>query len=99
MAFEHTCSHSLFWLIVARIKLAAASQKYIRITPILVDHSAYDAYMFIFEADGKTIVHTGDFRTHERLGKKLFERIEIAPSGKTVDVLITEGTMMSRLSM
>lgn len=69
----------------------------IRITPILVDHSAYDAYMFIVEADGKTIVHTGDFRTHGRVGKKFFERLEIALSGKAVDVLIIEGTMMSRL--
>ena len=53
--------------------------------------------MFIVEADGKTIVHTGDFRTHGRLGKKFFERLEITLSGKAVDVLIIEGTMMSRL--
>ena len=38
------------------------------ITPIMVDHSAYDAYMYIIEAEGKVIVHTGDFRTHGRLG-------------------------------
>ena len=69
----------------------------IKITPILVDHSAYDAYMFILESDGKVIVHTGDFRTHGRLGEGLFDRIEKALIGKKVDVLITEGTMMSRL--
>ncbi len=68
-----------------------------RITPVLVDHSAYDAYMFIVEADGKTIVHTGDYRTHGRLGKKFFDRLETVLSGKSVDILITEGTMMSRL--
>lgn len=69
----------------------------IKITPILVDHSAYDAYMFILESEGKVIVHTGDFRTHGRLGKGLFDRIQKALDGKKVDVLITEGTMMSRL--
>lgn len=69
----------------------------IRVTPVLVDHSAYDAYMFIIEADGKTIVHTGDFRTHGRIGKDFFSRLEKALSGKTVDVLIAEGTMMSRI--
>ena len=69
----------------------------ISITPVMVDHSAYDAYMFIIEADGKTIVHTGDFRTHGRLGKDFFERLEKALTGKSVDVLITEGTMLSRL--
>ena len=53
---------------------------------------------FTFEADGKTIVHTGDFRTHGRLGKGFFERLEKALTGKTVDVLITEGTMLSRLN-
>ena len=69
----------------------------IRITPVLVDHSAYDAYMFIIESEGKVIVHTGDFRIHGRLGKGLFDRIEKALIDKKVDVLITEGTMMSRL--
>ena len=69
----------------------------IKITPILVDHSAYDAYMFIIESDGKIIAHTGDFRTHGRLGKGFFERLEKTLAGKAVDVLITEGTMMSRL--
>lgn len=69
----------------------------ISITPVMVDHSAYDAYLFIIEAGGKTIVHTGDFRTHGRLGIDFFERLENALTGKTVDVLITEGTMLSRL--
>lgn len=69
----------------------------IKVTPLRVDHSAYDAYLFIIEAEGKTIVHTGDFRTHGRLGKDFFQRLEEALEGKSVDVLITEGTMMSRL--
>lgn len=66
------------------------------ITTVRVDHSAYDAYMFIIEAEGKTIVHTGDYRTHGRLGNKLFPDLEEALAGKTVDILLTEGTMMER---
>ncbi len=71
--------------------------KDIKVTPLHVDHSAYDAFMFIVEAEGKTIVHTGDYRTHGRLGKDFFPRLENVLAGKTVDALITEGTMMSRL--
>ncbi len=67
------------------------------ITPIMVDHSAYDAYMFIIKAEGKVIVHTGDYRTHGRLGKDFFDGLEERLKGITTDVLITEGTMMSRL--
>ena len=38
--------------------------KGIKITPLLVDHSAYNAYMLLIEAEGKKILHTGDFRNH-----------------------------------
>lgn len=67
------------------------------IIPVFVDHSAYDAYMFVIESGNTAIVHTGDFRTHGRLGKRFFERLEKALGDKDIDVLITEGTMMSRL--
>lgn len=69
-----------------------------KITPVRVDHSAYDAFLFILEVQGRCIVHTGDFRTHGRLGKDLFKRLSKYLAGKQVDVLLTEGTMMSRLS-
>ena len=68
------------------------------ITPIRVDHSAYDAFMFVIEAEEKCIVHTGDFRTHGRLGKDTFKRLSEYFNGRSVDMLITEGTMMNRLS-
>lgn len=64
-----------------------------KITPIRVDHSAYDSYMFLIEADGKRVLHTGDFRTHGPIGKdipNIFKNI-----GK-VDVLICEHTTLSR---
>jgi ribonuclease J len=70
----------------------------IRITPYFVSHSAYDAYMFLIEADGRRILHTGDFRGHGYLSNGLLKVIEkcILPQGE-VDFLITEGTMLSRL--
>ena len=66
----------------------------IKITPISVDHSAFDAYMFLIECENKKILHTGDFRMHGVSGDELPDRLrEYAPD---VDVLITEGTMLSR---
>ncbi|MCI9447759.1 MAG: MBL fold metallo-hydrolase [Lachnospiraceae bacterium] len=41
----------------------------IKVMPIPADHSAYDAYMFPIEAEGKRILHTGDFRLHGFRGK------------------------------
>jgi len=61
-----------------------------------VDNSVPDAYMLRFEADGKVFVHTGDFRSHGRLGKTLISDIKNHLTDKKVDVLFTEGTMMSR---
>ncbi|MDH6316847.1 mRNA degradation ribonuclease J1/J2 [Parabacteroides sp. PF5-5] len=53
--------------------------------------------MFLIEAEGKRILHTGDFRNHGYLGKGLMKVLEqiILPKGQ-IDVLITEGTMLSR---
>lgn len=66
----------------------------IEITPIAVDHSAFDSYMFLVEADGKRILHTGDFRTHGQRGKSVIESIK-KYVGK-VDCLICEGTTLTR---
>lgn len=46
--------------------------------------------------DGKTMLHTGDFRGHGYLGKSLFDML--GKFVKQVDVLITEGTMLGRRS-
>ena len=66
------------------------------VTPYFVSHSAADAYMFLIEADGKRVLHTGDFRGHGYTSKGLLPtlRKHIAPKG--VDVLICEGTMLDR---
>lgn len=67
------------------------------ITTIRVDHSAYDSYMFVIEAEGKCIVHTGDFRVRGRLGEGFFDRLKEFMRDKKVDVLLIEGTMLGRL--
>lgn len=66
----------------------------IKITPFSVDHSAYDAYMFLIEADGKRILHTGDFRAHGLCGSSVKPMLE--KYVKKTDVLICEGTTLSR---
>ena len=71
----------------------------IRVTPFSVDHSAYDAYMFLIETQDLTILHTGDYRNHGYRGNRLLDVIShhITRYGKRkIDVLITEGTMMNR---
>ena len=66
------------------------------VTPYFVSHSAADAYMFLIEADGRRVLHTGDFRGHGYTSKGLMPTLRkyIAPKG--VDVLICEGTMLDR---
>lgn len=62
----------------------------IKITPYLCDHSAFDAYMFLLNCEGKKILYTGDFRSN---GRKSFE--PLLRKLPKVDVLITEGTNLS----
>ena len=70
--------------------------KDIKVTPFVIDHSAYDAYMLLIEAEGKRILHTGDFRMHGARGNKMAAVFE--KYATNIDVLITEGTMLSRLT-
>ena len=63
----------------------------IKITPILCDHSAFDSYMLLVEADEKKLLYTGDFRSNGRLDyDNLLSKIPV------VDALIIEGTTLSR---
>ena len=64
----------------------------IQITPFFNCHSIYDSYMFLIEADGKRIWHTGDFRQHGWTGGKLMQLLKWKATD--IDVLITEGTML-----
>ena len=65
-----------------------------RITPFLVDHSAFDAYSLLVEADGKRVFYSGDFRGHGRK-MALFESL-IAHPPKDIDLLLMEGTTIGR---
>lgn len=66
----------------------------ITVTPYFVSHSAYDAYMFLIEAEGKKILHTGDFRGHGYLSKG--QETTLKHYVGQIDILIIEGTMLAR---
>lgn len=64
-----------------------------RITPYLVDHSAYDAYALLIEAEGKRLFYSGDFRGHGRNAGR-FEQLVASPP-ENIDVLFMEGSSLS----
>lgn len=67
-----------------------------RVTPYLVDHSAYDSYALLIESDGQRIFYSGDFRAHGRKAA-LFEKI-VANPPKNIDALLLEGTSIGRIN-
>jgi ribonuclease J len=60
------------------------------VTPLLADHSGYDAYSLLVEAEARRLFYTGDLRAHGRKGA-LFERLLGRPP-PDIDVLLMEGT-------
>ncbi len=66
-----------------------------RITPYLVDHSAYDAYALLIEAKGRRLFYSGDIRAHGRKGA-LFERLVNHPP-RGVDTMLMEGSSLGRI--
>lgn len=66
----------------------------ISITPYWADHSAFDAYSFLVEADGKSLFYSGDFRSHGRKAKAFYWFTHNAP--QNIDYLLLEGTTISR---
>ncbi|MFH2145392.1 MAG: MBL fold metallo-hydrolase [Candidatus Omnitrophota bacterium] len=65
-----------------------------KITPYLVDHSAFDAMAFLIEADSKRLFYSGDFRGHGRKSVLFKQMIENPP--KDIDCLLMEGSMLGR---
>lgn len=60
------------------------------VTPLSVDHSAFDAFALVVEAGGRRLLYSGDLRAHGRKAA-LFERmLRRPPAG--VHVLLMEGT-------
>lgn len=61
-----------------------------RITPYHNDHSAFDAYSLLVEADGRRLFYSGDIRGHGRKAGIFDELLRKPP--RAVDVLLMEGT-------
>ena len=65
----------------------------IKVTPYRVDHSSYNSCIFVIECEDKKLLHTGDVRLH---GRKKDETLNNLKKIGKVDLLITEGTSLSR---
>jgi ribonuclease J len=62
--------------------------------PYSVDHSIYGSQAFLIEADGKTVLYSGDIRLHGRkpgMHRALIEAVK----DRSIDVLLMEGTHIS----
>lgn len=66
------------------------------VTPLLTDHSLFDAHMLVIEMHGKRILYSGDFRTHGR--KAALPRPLMAAPPENLDVLLMEGTNSAAIS-
>lgn len=64
------------------------------ITPYRIDHSAYDSYCLLVEADGKRLFYSGDIRGHGR-NAHLFDNLIRNPP-QDIDDFICEGTQIGR---
>lgn len=62
-----------------------------RVTPLAVDHSIYGSVAYLVEAEGKTVLYSGDFRNHGRKPGMMRDLLDYLKT-KTVDVLVCEGT-------
>ena len=60
------------------------------ITPFLMDHSAYDAYSLLIEAEGRRLFYSADVQAHGRKHAIFSELLRKPPTD--VDVLLLEGT-------
>lgn len=65
-----------------------------RVTPFLVDHSAFDAYAIAVEADGRHLFYSGDLRAHGRKAGRFDALAQALPA--PVDALLLEGTQIGR---
>jgi ribonuclease J len=66
-----------------------------RVTPFLIDHSAYDSYVLEVRTGGKTLFYSGDLRGQGRKAA-LFERL-VWRAPRSVDALLLEGSSIGRL--
>lgn len=66
----------------------------IEVLPLETDHDVKGACGFLIKTQGKTICYTGDYRFHG-FHRELTEAFVQAAAKETVDLLITESTMVS----
>ena len=64
------------------------------VQPFLVDHSAFVAFAFLIETEGKRLFYSGDFRAHGRKAKLFKQIIERPP--QNIDCLLMEGSALGR---
>lgn len=67
------------------------------ITPLIADHSSYNACMYLIECEGKYILHTGDFRNNG-MKKDVLDKVLNYLKDKKISILIIEGTSLGRNS-
>ncbi len=65
-----------------------------RLTPYLVDHSAFDAYSLLIEADGRRVFYSGDLRGHGWKSRRFDDLVTDGP--ENVDLMLLEGTTIGR---
>ena len=65
----------------------------LKVTPFIMDHSAFDAYMLLVECGNESVLYSGDFRS---TGRKLFDK-ELMCLPCHVDTLICEGTNLGNV--
>lgn len=65
-----------------------------RVTPMLVDHSGFDAYGLLVEAGGESIFYTGDIRFHGRKSHRMRDLANRLPDD--LGCLLMEGTNFDR---
>ena len=62
-----------------------------KVTPFHVDHSIYGSVAFLIEAEGRTVLYSGDFRNHGRKPGMIRDLVN-SLKDKKVDALMVEGT-------
>jgi ribonuclease J len=65
------------------------------VTPLLTDHSAFDAHMLLVEVGARRILYSGDFRRTGRKASLVDSLLRQPPAD--VDVLLLEGTALGRV--
>jgi ribonuclease J len=63
----------------------------VTVTPFAVDHSTFSCVAYLLEADGKSVLYSGDLRRHGRKPGMMRTLVDdIGP--RNIDVLVMEGT-------